>query len=68
MQVRNKTDRYRLVMAGVENAFKQGVISETERNDLIERFESKLAQHREYIIEYGEDPEEITNWVWPSHS
>jgi len=55
-------------MAGVENAFKQGVISETERNDLIERFESKLAQHREYIIEYGEDPEEITNWVWPSHS
>lgn len=68
MQVRNRTDRYRLAMAAFEAACSQGVIDEARRDELIEQFEGKLAQHREYIIAHGDDPEEITNWVWPTLS
>ncbi len=64
MQVRNRTDRFHLVMAGIEAAESQGIISKEKRDELITKFEEKLALHKAYIIEYGDDPKEITDWVW----
>jgi hypothetical protein len=28
------------------------------------RYERKLAEHRTYVTEYGEDPKEIVEWTW----
>jgi len=64
MMVRNKVDRYHLAMEAFAKAAQQGVITETEAQELISQFQEKLADHRAYAIEHGEDPEEITNWVW----
>ena len=64
MQVRNRTDRYHLTMKGIEEALKQKVISQEKRDELIAKYESKLAEHKDYIIEHGDDPKEITDWVW----
>jgi xylulose-5-phosphate/fructose-6-phosphate phosphoketolase len=32
--------------------------------DTIEKFRAKLAEHRKYIRDVGNDPPEITNWAW----
>lgn len=68
MQVRNRTDRYRLALAGMHAAQQQGLITEAQYEALQKKYEDKLAQHRAYIIEHGDDPKEIANWVWPSPS
>jgi phosphoketolase len=30
---------------------------------VIQRYERKLAEHRAYVIEHGEDPSEIAAWT-----
>ena len=64
MQVRNKTDRWHLAIAAFRAAEQQGVITIAERNTLTKKYEDKLASHRAYIVEHGDDPEEIAEWVW----
>lgn len=64
MMVRNKVDRYHLAMEAFAKAAEQGVITETEAQEFISLFQEKLAEHRAYAIEHGDDPQEITNWVW----
>jgi len=64
MMVRNHTDRYNLVMKGVEEMVKQGVITEQIKTDLIAKYTDKLTKHKAYIIEHGDDPKEITDWIW----
>lgn len=68
MMVRNKTDRYSLAMEAFKNAEEQGVITVAQKNTLIKKYEVLLANHRAYIIEHGDDPKEITNWVWQPRS
>lgn len=68
MMVRNKTDRYHLVLFAVEEAQKQNVITPEEASTLTLKYQSLLDQHRAYIMDNGEDPEEISNWVWESRS
>ncbi len=64
MMVRNRVDRYHLAMEAFAKAAEQGIIPDTEAQTLISDFQEKLAAHRTYVIENGEDLEEITNWVW----
>lgn len=64
MHVRNHTDRYNLVIAGAAAALSQGVITAEKESALIAEYEEKLMTHKAYIIEHGDDPEEIKNWVW----
>ncbi len=66
MMIRNRVDRFHLAMEAYALAYKAGVTSEKNARQLIEALQEKLSAHRTYIIEYGDDPVEITNWVWQS--
>lgn len=64
MMVRNRVDRFHLAMEAFAHAAAQNVITETEAQNHISDFQEKLAEHRTYVTEHGEDMEHITNWVW----
>ncbi len=66
MMVRNHVDRYHLAMEAFAIAEDERVISAEEARRLKTIYEAKLADHRAYIIEYGDDPLDITNWAWES--
>jgi len=64
MQIRNGTSRYHIVMDAANMLEKFGTISKHERDLIIEKYQIKLKDHRDYIKRHGVDPDEITNWVW----
>ena len=64
MMVRNRVDRFHLAMEAFAKAEELEIISTKEAQELIAQFQEKLAEHRAYVIKYGDDPVEITNWVW----
>ncbi len=33
--------------------------------EAIAKYREQLAEHRSYVREVGDDPPELTNWVWP---
>ncbi len=68
MMVRNSVDRYHLVMEALRVAADAGVITEATCVKEIAALEERLAQHRAYVVAHGDDPEDITNWVWESRS
>ena len=68
MMVRNHTDRYHLAIEAFAAAEKQGLIKAEEFETLKAAYEKKLADHRAYITEHGDDPDEISNWVWQQRS
>lgn len=57
MRVKNKIDRFNLVIDAVNN-LNLGDKGET----IIYDMNQKLEKHANYIVEYGEDLEEIRNW------
>jgi len=64
MMVRNRVDRFHLAMEAFAVAAEQKVITGEQAQALISEFQEKLAHHRQYVIEHGEDLEDVTNWVW----
>ena len=64
MESRNRTSRYHLVMDLAEKLYDQEEISEKDYVRVIKKMEQKLHDHKLYILEYGEDPEEIKSWQW----
>lgn len=68
MMVRNKVDRFSLAIEAFVVAETQGLITVAEKNELVKKYEEKIADHRAYIVEHGTDPEEITNWKWKLRS
>ncbi len=68
MMIRNHTDRYHLAIEAFVHAEEQGVIKKEKSDELVNKYKKMLEDHRTYIIENGEDPEEIENWVWQLHS
>ncbi|MBR3229921.1 MAG: phosphoketolase family protein [Bacilli bacterium] len=59
MRVRNKIDRYHLVIDAINklNLGKEG-------EEIIQKLNDKLKHHEEFIKENGIDTEEIRNWTW----
>ena len=57
MRVKNKIDRFNLVIEAVKNLD----IGE-RKNIIINEMEAKLKEHASYIVETGEDLDEIKNW------
>ncbi|USN88301.1 MAG: phosphoketolase family protein [Candidatus Nomurabacteria bacterium] len=66
MMVRNRVDRFHLAMEIYAQAAHQEVTDEETARRLTDSLHDKLAEHRTYIIEHGDDPIEIANWVWHS--
>ena len=64
MQVMNETSRWHVALNAIEIARKNNPIIEAKADQLVQILKSKLAEHREYILENGEDLPEILNWKW----
>ncbi|MEZ5783686.1 MAG: phosphoketolase family protein [Rhizobiaceae bacterium] len=60
MAVMNRVDRYHLALAAIERI---GTVA-GDTSALVQSIEQKLADHKVYICEYGEDMPEIRNWRW----
>ncbi|KAB2662544.1 phosphoketolase family protein [Brucella tritici] len=61
MTVLNELDRFHLAIG----AIKRLPLSNDAAVPLIARFEEKLALHKNYVREHGEDMPEIRDWKWP---
>ncbi|HNW96314.1 MAG TPA: phosphoketolase family protein [Candidatus Paceibacterota bacterium] len=68
MQVRNKTDRFSLVIEAFRILAGSGKINKDKAEKIIKRYEDKLRYHDGYIRKYGVDMEEIENWQWKRNS
>ncbi len=64
LHIRNKTDRYNLFIEAIEKVSKKGVIEAEKAKALIEKYQKKILDHKEYITKFGDDPEEVLNWKW----
>jgi len=60
MTVLNDLDRFHLVMDAIDRLPKTGAAGESLKRSLA----AKLAEHKRYIREHGEDLPEIQNWRW----
>ena len=61
MTVKNQLDRFHLVMDVIERA----KLDSPEAQTLYDDMQKKLIDHAHYIVENGEDMEEVRNWTWP---
>ncbi len=64
IHIRNKTDRYNLFIEAIEKVAKVGVVDQEKANQLVLKYRNKIKEHKEYILQVGDDPEEILNWQW----
>jgi xylulose-5-phosphate/fructose-6-phosphate phosphoketolase len=64
LHIRNKADRYNLVIEAIEKTAKNGVIEKDKSRILVEKYLQKIKDHKEYIMRVGDDPEDILNWKW----
>ena len=64
MQVKNLTSRYHIAILMLEKASKYNIEVEVARERLVLELNAKIAYHKEYIEEFGDDMEEIKNWKW----
>ena len=68
LHIRNKTDRYNLAIEAVQKVLGNGVIKKEKAEKIIEKYQNKIKEHKEYILKFGEDPDEILNWKWCGRS
>ncbi|TAX57082.1 phosphoketolase family protein [Rhizobium leguminosarum] len=62
MTVLNELDRFHLAIEAIER-----VPGLKERaGEALAAFRGKLAEHHDYVREYGEDMPEVRNWTWPT--
>jgi len=64
MQVRNRTSRYHLVAQAVRKVALLDPRCSARAEELVRLVEKKLADHRRFILDNGEDPAEITGWAF----
>ena len=57
----NDLDRFHLVADVIDRVPKLGQLAASVK----QRMRDKLMEHREYIVERGEDMPEIKKWTWP---
>lgn len=64
MHVRNHTDRYNLLITALELLAQHQVLASEQAQELIREYTKKLVEHKQYIQQWGKDPQEITRWQW----
>ncbi len=68
LHLRNRTSRYDLFIQALNVAQDRGIIDNNKAKELIEKYQRKMIEHKDYIINNGVDPEEIENWQWQNIS
>lgn len=66
MMVRNRVDRYHLAQEILAQLEALGVLSAAAVASHHAELEALLSEHQHYIMETGDDPEHIKNWIWQS--
>ncbi|MBY5800250.1 phosphoketolase [Rhizobium leguminosarum] len=62
MTVLNELDRFHLAIEAIER-----VLGLKEKaGEALAAFRGKLAEHHDYVREYGEDMPEVRKWTWPT--
>ncbi len=64
MHIHNRTSRYHLVIQGAQKVSKRNPKAAAKAEDLIVKYERKIADHGLFIQREGIDPPEIANWTW----
>ena len=64
LHIRNGTSRYNLAIEAFSVLAKRGVLDTNKAEELMDKYNKKISAHKEYIIRFGLDPEEIENWKW----
>jgi xylulose-5-phosphate/fructose-6-phosphate phosphoketolase len=64
MQLRNGTSRYNLIIDAINFLQKNSRISNEIASKITEKYHKKIADFKDYIVKYGIDPDEITEWQW----
>ncbi len=64
MHVRNGTSRYHLVKEAAGELARLGKLAKDKADNIIKKYDQKLADHGVFIRKNGVDPEEIENWQW----
>lgn len=62
MTVLNELDRFHLAIEAIERV--PGL--KEKAGEALAAFRGKLAEHHDYVREYGEDMPEVRNWTWPA--
>ncbi|HEV7665616.1 MAG TPA: phosphoketolase family protein [Chloroflexota bacterium] len=63
MVIRNDMDRYHLVLDVIDRVPKLALYGAYAK----QLFRDRLIEHRQYIMQFGDDPPEIRDWHWPTH-
>jgi xylulose-5-phosphate/fructose-6-phosphate phosphoketolase len=66
MHVRNRTSRYHVVVQAARKIAGRNLSVASLAEDLVRKYEAKIAGHRAYVSEKGVDPPEIADWQWES--
>ncbi|NNU51575.1 phosphoketolase family protein [Rhizobium sp. WYCCWR 11279] len=61
MTVLNELDRFHLAIEAIERV--PGL--KEKAGEALAAFRGKLAEHHDYVREYGEDMPEVRDWTWP---
>ncbi len=64
MNVRNRTDRFSLVMQAIRLAAPSNARVAARASERVHHYEYVLNDFRRYIEEHGSDPDEIAHWRW----
>ena len=64
MHIHNRTSRYHLVIQGAQKIAWRNPKTSAKAEELIGRFERKIADHGKFIGREGVDPPEIARWKW----
>jgi xylulose-5-phosphate/fructose-6-phosphate phosphoketolase len=64
MHIHNRTSRYHLIIQGAQKVAARNPRAAAKAEELIVKYERKIAEHGDYIRREGVDPPEIADWKW----
>ena len=64
MKARNELSRFHIVKDVAEQAYKEGVIDKTKKDEVSAKMEKLLEKEKEYILKHGQDPKDLNKWAY----
>ena len=63
METRNRTSRLHLVLDMTDVLYRQKNIQKKTYDEVVKEIKKRLESHKQYILEHGDDPIDITDWM-----